>query len=194
LKAREEKLRADQAAMSVTIGQAPAVQIDLERLERERTQTEKQYEELLGRRDRLALTTSLGAGGEGVEYKVFERPTAALRPIEPLRLPMILGAFILAFGAGVALAMLLTFLDRTFSQTDGLEQKYGLPVLGSLSTVSSAYTRALRKKDLVRLGGAVAGLAVLMFVYLYAAVLRLPSVDAANGPKSASVVDMKERG
>lgn len=194
LRARETALRGEQAALSVTLGQAPAVQIELQRLDRDKTQTEKQYNELLERRDRLALTTSLGAGGQGVEYKVFERPTAALRPVSPPRLLLILGAFVAALGAGAALALVLTFLDRTFSQTETLEQKFGLPVLGSLSTVSSAYTRALRKKDVLRLGGALAGLAALMLVYLYLSVLRLPSVDPAGGPKTASAVQAKEQG
>lgn len=194
LKEREQQLRDEQASLAVTLGQAPAVQIELQRLDREKTQVEKQYNELLERRDRLALTTSLGAGGQGVEYKVFERPTAALRPVAPPRLLLILGAFVAALGSGAALALAMTFVDKTFSQTETLERKFGLPVLGSLSTVSSAYTRALRKKDVRRLGGALAGLAALMLVYLYFSVLRLPSVDAPIGPKTASATIEKERG
>ena len=125
---------------------------------------------------------------------MFERPTAALRPVSPPRLLLILGAFVAALGAGAALALALTFVDRTFSQTETLEKKFGLPVLGSLSTVSSAYTRALRKQDIRRLGGALAGLAAVMVVYVYLSVLRLPSVEPASGPKTASATIAKERG
>lgn len=194
LKERETKFRADQAELAVARGQAPAVQIDLERLERARSRTETQYNELLKNRDELTLTTNLGAGGQGVDYKVFERPTAALRPSDPPRFILILAAFVIALGAGAALALLLTFLDRTFSQTESLEQKFGLPVLGSLSTVPSAYTRDLRKKDIRRLGGALAGLAALMLVYLYVSVLRLPSASEAGGPQTASVASDREPG
>jgi polysaccharide chain length determinant protein (PEP-CTERM system associated) len=194
LKERETKLRADQAELTVARGQAPAVQIELERLERAKTRTETQYNELLKNRDELTLTTNLGAGGQGVEYKVFERPTAALRPSDPPRFILILAAFVLALGAGAALALLLTFLDKTFSQTETLEQKFGLPVLGSLSTVSSAYTRELRKKDLRRLGGALAGLAAVMLVYLYVSVLRLPGPAEAGGPQTASAAADREPG
>lgn len=194
LKEREGALRAAQAEIAVARGQAPAVQIELDRLERAKLRTETQYNELLKNRDELTLTTNLGAGGQGVEYKIFERPTAAWRPSDPPRAFLIFASFVAALGAGVALALLLTFLDRTFSQTETLEKKFGLPVLGSLSTVSSNYTRDLRYKDLRRLGGALVVLAAAMMVYLYVSVLRLPSALEAGGPQTASAVSDREAG
>lgn len=195
LRARLTKLRGDQAALSVSLGQAPAVQLELQRLEREKALTEKNNSELLAGQNQLDLSTSVGpGGGQGVEYKIFERPTAALRPVSPPRGLFIAGALFAALGAGVAAAAALTFLDRTFSQTATLEKTFGLPVLGSLSTVPSAYARALLRKDLIRLSGAFAALAAATGVYLYLSVLRPPAASLESGAKHAATAVLEERG
>lgn len=186
LKQREATLRADQQTLAVALGQAPNVQVELQRLMHAMEQTQKGYNELLDRRTRLSLTTSLGAGGQGVEYKVFERPTIALRPAAPPRLILILGVLVLAIAAGVGLALALTMFDRTFTQPDDLKDRFGLPVLGSFSVVSSAYTRALVRRDRMRLAGAAFGLLVITCFYAYWAVLRLPASTDANGAQTAS--------
>ncbi|MEX0644847.1 MAG: hypothetical protein WD076_06030, partial [Parvularculaceae bacterium] len=175
LKLREESLRADLEALAVTIDEAPGVEAELSRIIRDYEQTQKSYEELIERRDRLALTSNLGAGGQGVEYQVFERPDVALTPASPPRLLLILGVLVGAVGAGVGFGVLLIILDRTYTQADDLKRAFNLPVLGSIGVVSSDYLRQLRRRDLVRLGAASAGLAAVSVVYIYAAVLRLPS-------------------
>lgn len=186
LKAQEERLRADLAALALTIGEAPSVEADLQRIVRDYEQTQKSYEELVQRRDRLALTTSLGAGAQGVDYQVFERPEAALSPVAPPRLLLILGVLVGAFGAGAAAAMLFTYLDRTFTQAADLKEKFGLPVLGSVSVVKSRFLHEIRQKDLVRLAAACGALVLVGLVYIYLSVLRLPSEGEAAGAQTAS--------
>lgn len=192
LKAREQRLRADLEALAVTMGQAPAVQAELQRIVRDYEQTQKTYEELVQRRDRLTLTSSLGAGGRGVEYQVFERPEQALRPAAPPRLLLILGVLLIAFAGGGALALLAAHFDRTYTQTVDLEQAFGLPVLGSIGIVNSAFTRRLQRVDAMKLAGACAALALLALVYLYLAVLRTPSHAKDAGVQSASAVESTE--
>ncbi|MEE2692501.1 MAG: XrtA system polysaccharide chain length determinant [Pseudomonadota bacterium] len=186
LKAAEARVRAELAALAVTIGEAPQVEAELQQIVRDYEQTRKSYEELLERRDRLALTSSLGAGGRGVEYKVFERPTPALTPAAPPRLLLILGvlAFALAGGVGVALAM--THFDKTYTQPADVSQAFGLPVLGAVSIVETPLLKQLARKDRLRLAGAFGALALVCFGYIYVEVLRLPSVSAA-GAQTASL-------
>lgn len=175
LRARERQIRAELETLAVAAGEAPGVGAELQRILRDHEQMQKGYEELVLRRDRLTLTANLGAGGRGVEYRVFERPTAALSPVAPPRLLLILAAPVLALGAGVALALLLTHLDRSFSQTADLRDSFGLPVLGSISAVPTDTSRAFQRKDNLRLAAACAGLAVMAAGYVYAAVLKLPA-------------------
>lgn len=194
LKAQEERERTELQELALTIGDAPSVEADLARIVRDYEQNQKSYEELVSRRDRLALTTSLGAGSQGVDYQVFERPEAALTPVAPPRLLFIMGVLIAAFGAGAAAAMLFTYLDRTFTQAADLKEKFGLPVLGSVSVVKSRFLNEIRKKDLIRLAAACGALVIVALIYIYLTVLRLPSGEETAGAQSASAQSTVEGG
>lgn len=187
LKARERQARADLEAQAVTLGEAPGVEAELQRIIRDYQQMQKTYEELVQRRDRLTLTASLGAGGQGVEYQVFERPSVALSPVSPPRLVLILGVLVLAFGAGAGAAFAVTYLDHSFTQAGDLKDKFGLPVLGSITAVRSDFVKRTERKDMMRLAGACAGLCVVALGYVYLSVLRLPAGVATAEPSSASL-------
>lgn len=187
LKSAEARVRAELAALAVTIGDAPQVEAELQQIVRDYEQTRKSYEELLERRDRLTLTSSLGAGGRGVEYKIFERPTPALTPAAPPRFMLILGVLVLALAGGAGVALLMTHFDKTYTQSADLTEAFGLPVLGSVGIVETPLLKKLARTDRLQLAGAFGALAVLCFGYLYWEVLRLPSASAGTGMQTASV-------
>jgi polysaccharide chain length determinant protein (PEP-CTERM system associated) len=183
---RQKRLRADLEALAFTIGQGPRVVAELQRIERDYEQTRKNYEELLERRDRLAITANLGAGSQGVEYKVFERPAVSVVPTSPPRLVLIALAVLGALAAGVGAGIFLTWMQKTFTQGSELQTAFGLPVLGALSEIGSDVVLAERKRDRRRLAlGASVFAAVLVF-YVYWEVFRLPSV-APDGAPTASL-------
>jgi uncharacterized protein involved in exopolysaccharide biosynthesis len=187
LKSREQRLRADQEALAVVMGEAPAVQAELARIQRNYEQTQKSYNDLIEKRDRLTLTSNLGAAGRGVSYQVFERPTAALRPAEPPRIILIPLALLVAIGAGAALGLLAAHFDRTYTQTVDLEQAFGLPVLGSIGVVKSAFTIKKQREDLLKLAAATGALALLGLTYLYLEVFMTPAAAKKSGAQSASI-------
>ena len=190
LEQRQERLRQELEALDIAVDDAPAVEAGLRQIIREYEQTQKTYEELLARRDRLDLTKNLGAAGRGVEYQVFERPQTALSPAEPPRMLLILGVFILAAGAGAAAAVLLTVVDKSYTQAKELQDAFGLPVLGALSEAPSDDVIDTRQKEYKRLGGAFAALLLLGCVYAYFTVFRLPSPAAVEG-QAAQNTDMR---
>lgn len=176
---RQKRLRADLDEIAVTLGQAPRVVADLQRIVRDYEKTRKNYEELIERRDRLSITANLGAGAQGVEYKVFERPEVSLIPAsQQFRIMLIAGVSLLSLAVGAAAAFLLTWMQKSFTQTVELEAAFGLPVLGALSEVESAAVREMRRRDIGRLAIAGAALAVVGAAYFYWEVIRLPSVAA----------------
>jgi polysaccharide chain length determinant protein (PEP-CTERM system associated) len=177
LQERQNDLRAEEEALSFTLGQAPAVQAELRRIERDYEQTRKNYEELLERLDRLTMTENLGAGRQGVNYRVYERPSVAFKPVDRKRLFLIIGALIVALGAGAAVAALFTFLEKTFTQTNELQKAFNLPVLGALSEAPSEALVAKHREDRMRLASAFGALCLLGFVYSYFAVFKLPDFD-----------------
>lgn len=186
---RQKRLRTDLDNLAVTIGQAPRVVADLQRIERDYEQTRKNYEELIERRDRLSITANLGAGREGVKYKVFERPEASLIPAtQNLRIAMVGGVVLGALGAGVAAAFLLTWMQKSFTQTSELQTAFGLPVLGALSEVRSQEVMAMRRRDLTRLALAGAALVMVGAGYVWWEIIRLPTI-AADGASTADITE-----
>ncbi|MEO1014165.1 MAG: XrtA system polysaccharide chain length determinant [Pseudomonadota bacterium] len=185
LEEREQELLAEREKLAFTVGQAPAAHAELQRIQRDYDQIRESYEQLLARSERLNLTESLSAGGAGVEYHVYERPQTAIKPVSPPRLILIVGAFVVALGAGAAAAFGITFFERSFTQTGELEKAFGLPVLGALSEVSSDVVKARRISDLARLGVAMAALVVLCGAYVYLSVFKLPATSV-SGAQSAS--------
>jgi protein tyrosine kinase modulator len=187
LEARELRLQGALETLDFAVGEAPAAEAALRQIIREYVQTQKTYEELLARRDRLDLTKNLGIGGRGVEYQVFEYPQAALVPSDPPRLLLIIGVLALAAGAGVGAAIVLTMMDKSYSQLSELQEAFGLPVLGAVSEVRSENVITNRLRDLKYLSGATAGLLLVGISYAYFSVYQLPSDTGANGDQAAGV-------
>lgn len=185
LEIREQRLKEELETLDFATGQAPAVEAELRQIVREYEQTQKTYEELLSRRDRLDLTQNLGAAGRGVEYQVFEWPTVALSPSDPPRMLLILGIFILAGGAGAAAALGLAILDKSYTQASELQHAFGLPILGALSEVASQDVIAERKRDRSRLVIAGAALVFVAGVYAYLTVFRIPAGGPDAGARAA---------
>jgi polysaccharide chain length determinant protein (PEP-CTERM system associated) len=179
LEERETLLQKELENLDFTVGQAPAAEAELRQIVREYEQTQKTYEELLSRRDRLALTRNLGAAGRGVEYQVFEWPAVALSPSDPPRLLLILAVCLLAAGAGGGAALGLTLLDKSYTQASELQTAFGLPVLGALSETPSVAIFADRKRDFIRLAVACSGLVLVAGLYAYLTVFRVSDNDHA---------------
>ncbi len=187
LGAREARLKEELDALDIAAGQAPAVEAKLRQIVREYEQTQKTYEELLSRRDRLDLTRNLGAAGRGVEYQVFEWPSVSLAPSDPPRLLLIIGVCILAAGAGTGAAVVLTLLDKSYTQASELQSAFGLPVLGAISETPSENVFAMRRRDHMRLAMASAGFVAVAALYAYLTVFRLPSTAPIMAEKSAQL-------
>ena len=180
---RQTRLRSDLDLLAVTMGQAPRVLADLQRIERDYEQTRKNYEELIERRDRLSITANLGAGAQGVAYRIFEHPETSLIPAaRNFRVILIALVVVSAVAAGAAAAFLLTWMRKSFSQTEELKGAFGLPVLGAMSEVRSDLVVEARKREFARLAVAGGALALVTAFYVYWEVMRLPavSVDGAT--------------
>ncbi|MBT8472961.1 MAG: hypothetical protein KJN99_10190, partial [Marinicaulis sp.] len=169
------------------VTESPAVVAEVQQYERRYDAVLKTYEQLIERRDRLNLTENLGPAGRGVEYQVFERPERALVPVDPPRFFFSLCVFVLAPLAGIGAAVLMTFIDKSYSQAEELREAFGLPVLGAISEVSSEVVNLARRRDAVRLVSAAFGLLLVGALFTYMSVFRLPA-ELDDAGKSASLV------
>jgi len=71
----------------------------------------------------------------GVKIKVISPATAPTEPVRPKRAINVAIALVVGLLAGVALAFLVEFLDRTIDAPDDLERLLNLPTLGSVREI-----------------------------------------------------------
>jgi hypothetical protein len=191
LQVREDRIRNQIETEAVTFGQAPTVVAQLQRLERNNRETTEIYQRLTASRDSLALRKTLDNGGQGLEYTVYERPRKALVPTDPPRMLLILAAIVIAFGVGGFLALVMTFLEKTYTQLSDLEEAFGLPVLGAIGQVQTPKIRQKVRFDVLRLMVACSALFLLCFGYIYAAVLH-PQAAVLKGGETSNVATTYE--
>lgn len=160
LRQRAVRVRREIDELTLTASQVPAVQAQLQDIMRNYAQTEETYKGLLSKRDKVAITASLSEGGGTIDYKIYEAPKVAARPSTPPRGLLTLALAIVAFGASGGLAFLFTQLDKTYTQADDLEEALGLPVLGSVSPITSARSQRRNFAEKTALVGCLGAFAV----------------------------------
>jgi len=186
LRNNEERLRTELASQSISQGQSPTVVAELQRLQRNFNETQSRLGRLLSARDSLALRKTLDGDGQGLDYDVKERPRTALIPSSPNRKLLIFAVIILALGAGSGLALVLTFIERTYTQSSDLEEAFGLPVLGAVGTVSTKARLRASIWDFSRLAAAGSAIFIIGYIYYYTAVLH-PQELILKGESTKSV-------
>lgn len=137
---------------------APVAQIDQARLDRDYDVLKEQYNKLLAQRESAKLRSDATGKTDGVQFRVIDQPSLPRQPAAPNR-TMLLTAVLIAgivIGSGVAFAK--SQLASVYTTTQQLAKASGLPVLGSISEVITADTRAIRRKQMMWFSSAAAGL------------------------------------
>jgi polysaccharide chain length determinant protein (PEP-CTERM system associated) len=151
--------RAAIANLRKFVDQAPEIEQELGRLNRDYDVTKAQYEQLVARREQARVTSDAVQTGV-VRFDVIEPPRAEMGPVEPNRPLLIAAALVAALAIGVGLGILPQLLSPAFSDSTSLESKFGLPVLGTVSQVRTGEQRSREHAQLWR--AALVGVALLL--------------------------------
>ncbi|MEM8934775.1 MAG: XrtA system polysaccharide chain length determinant [Pseudomonadota bacterium] len=192
-KARETTLRNELSRLEKAALQAPAALAQLQQIERRYETTRSTYEELLTRRDRVSLSETLGPSGQGVDYQIFERPQRALAPSGPPRLLLAGLILIIGVGAGGASAIVLTLVDKSFTQTGEMRDAFGLPILGAFSEAKTPAAVATNLRARQELIAAAIGLAAIGALYAYFTTLQPKTPAPALGLRAGADIVSAER-
>ncbi len=144
----------------------PEVEAQLARLNRDYQVIKKQYEALLGRLESAKLSVSADKGGENVKFKVIDPPYVPVKPASPKRGLLLLAALAAGIAAGLGLMFLLYMLRPVFITTMELNEKLGLPVLGSVKIRWSEAQREKLKFELTKFL-VVAGCLLIIFGFVF---------------------------
>ncbi len=170
----EQKIAADKKEverLETLTREAPGVEADYERLDRDYTILKKNHDELVTRLESAKIASAADSSADS-KVRIIDPPRIAQVPVAPKRQLLISAVLLAAIGAGGGIVFLLQQMDQSFNSVQALRQ-LGLPVLGGISLAVSVSGWRSRTNTI----GFIAATVMLFVVYgglmLAASKLRL---------------------
>jgi|LNFM01.1.fsa_nt_gb polysaccharide chain length determinant protein (PEP-CTERM system associated) len=156
----EMQTRAEQLRASAN--RVPQVEAELAQLNRDYDIIRQNYQQMVSRREALALTGEVDESTGMAEFRIIDPPRVGDKPVFPNRMVLVPLLLVVAIGVGGAIAFLASQLMPTIHSTRILREVGQRPVLGSLSLRPTA---AMLKRQRVSMAGFAASVAGLIAVY-----------------------------
>jgi polysaccharide chain length determinant protein (PEP-CTERM system associated) len=135
----EQKIDADKKdveRLEALAREAPGVEADYERLDRDYTVLKKNHDELVTRLESAKIASAADSSADS-KVRIIDPPRIAQVPVAPKRQVLISAVLLAAIGVGGGIVFLLQQIDQSFNSVQALRQ-LGLPVLGGISLAVSA--------------------------------------------------------
>ena len=148
------------------IQKMPEVAAEQHQIERKISLLKGSYEALRGRKEATRFTEELDTKTERVQFRVVEPPNLPAKPDGPDRQLYNFGGLLGGIGAGIAFAVMVSFLLPTFGSPEALVQSFQRPVLGVITTIPQQSKRWLRTAESLGFVSIFGGLFGLFFIVL----------------------------
>jgi polysaccharide chain length determinant protein (PEP-CTERM system associated) len=139
-------------------GSAPTAEAELADLTRDYEVMQKNYEELLRRREAARMSQAVDTSVDVVEFRVIDPPTLPAAPSGPNRTLILAVGTIAALLGGAFTAYLRANVKGAFVSSSDLQRAFALPVLGAVSRNDGFVRRVGRSADFMALLTGVAAL------------------------------------
>jgi polysaccharide chain length determinant protein (PEP-CTERM system associated) len=156
------------ARLRADVDKIAQVETELKRLNRDYGVVESRHQELLKRWETLQSKKRIDPVTDQVQFNILEPPFAAAAPVAPDRRLLLTGVLILALGAGMAIAFGLNQLKPVFFTRRSVTKIAGLPVLGTVSHITSPDEILARKRMTLIWAGTNVGLALFAILIIAA--------------------------
>lgn len=166
LEREERTLRSEIAAYEHRIRSAPAIQQELEALERDYGAAKESYASIFKRYEEAQLVDSLEDTKTGESVRILDAAVVPTFPAAPNRMRLLIMAVFFAFAAGIGMMLVTEHLDTSFHSVGELRQFTTLPVLATIPFVPSRTTVAGVLRTALT-AAAVIGLCVLLAGFAY---------------------------
>jgi len=143
----EYKRRLD--ALKAAVNAQPQVEAEYTQLTRDYDVTRQNYERLLSRREQAQMSGEMESNASVMDFRVIDPPTVPTSPNAPNRPALMSIAMLIALGAGIGIAFVLSQIRPTFSDEKRLRDISGLPVFGTVVMAWTDAQRSKRRKSLI---------------------------------------------
>jgi polysaccharide chain length determinant protein (PEP-CTERM system associated) len=131
----------------------PEIETEMTQLNRDYAVNKSNYDQLIARRESASMGVDLSAQSGIAEFRLIDPPTLPNKPSAPNRLLLLPLVGLAALGAGAALTFLISQLRPAFSDGRTLREATGLPVLGTVSMLSTPERIRTRRRGLLAFSG-----------------------------------------
>ena len=140
--------------------QAPLVEAELTKLNRDYNVLKSKYEALLNRREAERISRAREFEADTIQFRIVEPPQVPINPSGPNRLLFLTLALIVGLGSGAGFAFLLTLSNDSISSVTQLRESFALPVLGVVGMQTVSKGRSWRAAKMLVFVTILAGLFV----------------------------------
>ena len=137
----KRRIKQELADVNVSLGQSsrlleqvPEEELELVRLARTNQVNAELYSYLLQRQQETRITAAATSGN----VEIIDRAQVPVAPISPNKKKNLALGLILGLMLGVGLTFLLDYLDRTIKDEEDIQDKLGLPVIGTIPRIEQA--------------------------------------------------------
>ena len=142
MEAKADAISALEASTEEELSALPQKELELTRLARDVKVREEIFLMLSQRGEEMKITEAMQTG----DVHVVDPAVIPTIPIRPRKLMNLAVSVLLALAVGVALALLLEYLDDTIKTPQELETELGLPVLGTIPMLTPELKGKRRRK------------------------------------------------
>ena len=151
MKARVDEYQRRYESLKTAVNAAPQIEAEYTQLTRDYNVNKSNYENLLSRRESAQISGEMESSTNVLDFRVIDPPTVPSMPSAPDRAKLMSIVMLIALGAGVAVAFLLSQIRPTFSDEKRLRELSGLPVFGTVVMAWTDGQRSKRRKNLIAL-------------------------------------------
>jgi polysaccharide chain length determinant protein (PEP-CTERM system associated) len=152
---------------------APQLEAELAQLNRDYQVNQKNYADLVARRESALMSGKLENTSNVAEFRVIDPPRVAPKPVAPNRLLLMPVSLLVAIGAGLGMAFVMSQVRPVFFDGVTLRQVTQLPLLGVVGLIASDESRRRESRSLMRFI-----MACVAFLLLYAGGMAVLSIHS----------------
>lgn len=178
LRVKETDLEKKLADLESKIDLIPQIEAESTALNRDYGITKRKYEDLLSRRESADLSRRADVSSEDLQFRIIEPPLLPKRPSGPNRTVFYTAVLAIGFGAGIALAFIISQLSPVLIRPKQLLSVSEYPIWG---TVTHLNVNQIKKKNKFRLAVFIASSGAIFAMYGVLVAAEMMNINLLGG-------------